>query len=310
MAGRDDLDNPDVREGFNRRLESVGESVDTVRPLLPTFQSPREFELIEPGSPDYPPGGQGAYQRNRRTGQITAVAGTRPSELAGALAGIGEAIASGRAQETRGARDQAIRNVSNARQAASTTLQTAQQINAAPEGAFGFRGNITRDVTSVVEQVLGRGAAQNVSRGMSGASLDELARIQVAAQIQVSQSIARITGEESGRISEAERALTTEVVGATQDLSTKSRAVQALAYLYPLEVAEVNRNMLLGRGRLEYAFVNPDGTPNADILTQQVTNPMLSAGFDERDIERAVASILQITREQMGMHSVGAFQND
>ena len=251
---------------------------------------------------------------NPRTQEVT-FSGIRAGtgeigQLAGAVAGMAGAIAAGQTPEGRGARDQAVRAVSNARQSASTTLQTAREMIAAPEGAFGFRGNVTRDVTSVVEQMLGRGAAENVARAASGASLDELARIQVAAQIQVSQSIARITGEESGRISEAERELTTQVVGATQDLSTKSRAVQALAYLYPLEVAEVNRNMLLARGRLEYQFVTPDGRPNRDALIEHVEQPMLQAGFNEDDIRRAIASVMQITREQMGMHSLGAFVDE
>ena len=259
-----------------------------------------------------PETGQNELMRiNSRTGQVEPLNVRAPrSETADALAGIGSAIRAGNMQETSGGRDRSVRDVSSARQSASTTLQTAQQMIAAPEGAFGFRGNVTRDLTSVVEQMLGRGAAENVARAASGASLDELARIQVAAQIQVSQSIARITGEESGRISEAERELTTQVVGATQDLSTKSRAVQALAYLYPLEIAEVNRNMLLARGRLEYPFVNPDGSGNIDVLEQHVAGPMLAAGFNEADIRRAISSVMQITREQMGMHSMGVFADE
>jgi hypothetical protein len=165
MAGRDDLDNPDVIEGFNRRLESVGESVDTVRPLLPTFQSPREFELIEPGSPDYPPGGQGAYQRNRRTGQITAVAGTRPSEL-GQLAG---AITASNAQNQQFNRDflEAMNNprvspaivaeangLRSSYFAADTFLNVAEELKQAIEetggvALFGGAGIIRRNVTGI-----------------------------------------------------------------------------------------------------------------------------------------------------------------
>jgi hypothetical protein len=249
---------------------------------------------------------------NPRTQEVTFSgirAGTNEMDsIARSIGGLAAGIAAGVAQETPGARDRATQGVSEAIESVGTTLRTAQTIAQGNPGAFGARGNVARDVGAGIEQLFGAGAANTAARFISGgAGLDELARIRAATQIQVAQSIPDFTGEESGRITEAEREITNQAVGATNALSNQSGAMEALAYVYPLQLSRVNRQRLLSRGTLEYRFIKPNGEVDLDVLDQHLGAPMRTAGFTDEQIQRAARDTIMITRQQSAMLAAGAF---
>jgi hypothetical protein len=289
----------------------IAQAEEIIRRREQISAAPRDTEIerlmrgagIDPQSED----GQAIYRdllRRRREGSGI-------SEMARSIANLSRAIAAGATPEGAGARDRAVQGVSDAIESVGTTLRTAQTIAQGNPGAFGQRGNIARDTGAVVEQLFGSGAANVVAQFVSGgAGLDELARIRAATQIQVAQSIPDFTGEESGRITEAERAITEQAVGATNALSSQSGAMEALAYVYPLQLSRVNRQRLLSRGRLEYAFIKPNGEVDLDVLDQHLGAPMRQAGFTDEQIQRAGLDIVAITRQQAALLASGAFANE
>ena len=289
----------------------LAEAQERLQRQMQISAAPRDTEIerlmrgagYDPQSED----GQAIYRdllRRRREGSGI-------SEMARSIANLSRAIAAGATPEGAGARDRAVQGVSDAIESVGTTLRTAQTIAQGNPGAFGQRGNIARDTGAVVEQLFGSGAANVAAQFVSGgAGLDELARIRAATQIQVAQSIPDFTGEESGRITEAERAITEQAVGATNALSSQSGAMEALAYVYPLQLSRVNRQRLLSRGRLEYRFITPNGEVDFDVLDQHLGVPMRQAGFTDEQIARAGLDIVAITRQQAALLASGAFANE
>jgi len=295
-----------VAQGVASRLNiSVEEAQERLGQFAATTETPARYERIERGDPRYPAGGRGTYQVNLANGQVTPVGNTAPLSDSGlgalgrGVSNLAAAVAGGQAMEGRGARDRAVEARAAAEDQASTILLAADAVSNSPTGAFGWLGGLAGGAAGVVEQVLGRDAGSNVAQVISGATADDLAALRAITQVNVAQSVALFTGEESGRITAEERAIAAEIVGVTENLSTRTRAMEGLAMSYPLAITTANRQALLSRGTMPYPFINADGGVDATVVTERITGPMSAAGFSEEQITEAIRVALQITRAQM-----------
>lgn len=74
-------------------------------------------------------------------------------------------------------------------------------------GAVGIRGAFGAFVAGYTAQAFGRSAGETVMEKISGGDVQEIEAIRTQGRLLVAQNLERITGEESGRYTEAERAI-------------------------------------------------------------------------------------------------------
>ena len=126
-----------------------------------------------------------------------------------------------------------LRNVTESTRGKETLIQEMSQFIKDLEntpGAVGLRGAISQPASGVVGQVLGDKAGQLTSKAISGASQENVANLRVQAQLMRGRLLPVVTNE-TGRFTEAERAIATEALGAldiAQDKTQVKAASQAL----------------------------------------------------------------------------------
>jgi hypothetical protein len=289
-------------EEQERDIYSIqGSLVDATNPDSPDvlYSAPKEEELtnfqenlqaggIDPQSPE---GVALARRYAERLASGETALGSGLSDLASAIAGPAE-------RET--TRDTARSDVAEAQDELVRMLSTVGTIAEAPTGAFGARGRVSQQASAFAEQVFGVGAGQAVAALASGgATQEELSRLRAETVQVMSANIPEITAEDSGRFTDAERALTGRLTSAMDEVPDQSRTqlMESMASLVPLKVASLNRNQFLAAGQPAVEYVSADGSLNDENINI-LGNRLLEAGFTEEQIDRAISQVIEISSQQ------------
>jgi hypothetical protein len=107
-------------------------------------------------------------------------------------------------------------------------------------GAAGVRASIARWSSGLLGQ-LNRDLGQNVAKLISNATTEELQQLHVSARALIASSIQQLTGEESGRITEAERQLASQALALLEPEASFDQIVAAAEMLSILTELQFER---------------------------------------------------------------------
>ena len=157
-------------------------------------------------------------------------------------------------------------------------------------GATGLRGVAMENIGGPLGQLspmLERGFAQAIG----GVSAEEAANYRNRLRLAVISLIPEYTGEESGRITEAERQLASEASRLLSPAASEIQIRSALRNVLELKLTEQMRS-----------WVSAGFAPRHDLTTKEGVNDLgdilFNAGFKEKDV---IASLTRLTNIQKEM---------
>ena len=110
-----------------------------------------------------------------------------------------------------------------------------KKVSAAEEGAFGVRGTVAEWASGWIGQASPEAANRFTKWATGGASAAELKKLRAELQTFVADNIKVVTGEESGRYTQAEQELTSRLVAALEPGASKETVKSAMTSLVMLQ---------------------------------------------------------------------------
>jgi hypothetical protein len=126
-------------------------------------------------------------------------------------------------------------------------------------GIGGFRGtfgNIVGGIAGQISPILG----EIVTKGITGASPQELAHFRSDAQALIAETVPVYTGEESGRISEPELRISKQATKVLAGTASQAEIVGALKSIINATFLKSERALIETSGELTWGFIRPDGS--------------------------------------------------
>lgn len=189
---------------------------------------------------------------NGAVSQIIAAGGTRVSlgVQATDLAGLGSP-AKGERQDAAEASRLASAELADI----STTLGEFERIGG---GASGLRGLAVERIGGLLGQI-SKTAEEGFAESLGGASSGEIQALRTRARTVVAKMISEITAEETGRISEGERALANEALRLLEPGASETQIRAALGIAVQIKVLQRDRNRFGSGVKPKFDLSTPEG---------------------------------------------------
>jgi len=168
----------------------------------------------------------------------------------------------------------------------ATTLQTAKDLG---DGVAGYRAAVSQALGGRLSQI-DAGLGNAVTQAISGTSVEELKDFRLRAQNVVANTIDIFTGEESGRISESERALTQKAVALTAPAASFGEIKRGLETIMVFAMVKLDQQARIAGKPLDFDLQTPVGRRKFSVMAAQLGMSPDSAreAFREIRLSRAL----------------------
>jgi len=148
----------------------------------------------------------------------------------------------------------------------ATTLQAAKELG---DGVAGYRAAVSQFLGGRLSQI-DAGLGNAATQAISGTSVEELQDFRLRAQNMVANTIELFTGEESGRISESERALTQKAVALTTPSASFGQIKRGLETIMVFAMVKLDQQARIAGKPLDFDLRTDIGKDKFSVMAGQL----------------------------------------